>query len=271
MEHFKNTTINNVVVMGYNTFMTLKKPLVNRTNIVLSRKHKDELPKDVLVYTNFKQVLRDFKNVDIYVMGGKSVYETALEYADELIVSRLEQDYNCDLILKLNLKNFELVTEDKQAKFTVSYYKKIQDELNTASDEEHELQNVFNLKFDNFTGPFDLLLALIHDKKMDILNLNLAELTEQYLKFIKKNIKTVEIEQITDYLVMATYLIELKSKRIIPVDDVNQEEEVDLYDNKERDRLVRRLIEYKHYREILPELERLQILRQEMLAKESDD
>lgn len=270
LNHFKKTTLNQVVVMGYNTFLSIGNPLPNRTNIVLTKKHKNQLSENIFVYSDLKKVFHDFANTDIYVIGGKKVYEQALYYANELIVSRLNKSYKCDLFLKLNLESFDLKKVDKFDEFQVSYYvRKKTDNKNSKEETLDEIDNIFNLKFENFSGPFDLLLNLIHEKKMDIMNLNLADLTDQYLQFIKKNINSVEIEQITDYLVMATYLIELKSKKIIPEDD--SEIDLNIEDDKERDRLVKRLIEYKRYRETLPKLEQMQITRFGMFAKEQDD
>lgn len=270
LNHFKKTTLNQVVVMGYNTFLSIGKPLPNRTNIVLTKKHKNHLNADVFIYSDLKKVFHDFASTDIYVIGGKKIYEQALEYANELIVSRLNKSYKCDLFLKLDLESFELKKVDKFDEFHVNYYVRKKANNNDNKKEAlDEIDNIFNLKFENFSGPFDLLLNLIHEKKMDIMNLNLADLTDQYLKFIKKNINSVEIEQITDYLVMATYLIELKSKKIIPEND--NEIDLNLEDDKERDRLVKRLIEYKRYRETLPKLEQMQITRFGMFAKEQDN
>lgn len=256
--------------MGYNTFLSIGKPLPSRTNIVLTKKHKNQISENVFVYSDLKKVFHDFASKDIYIIGGKKIYEQTLDYANELIVSRLNKSYKCDLFLKLNLDNFEIKKVDKFKEFQVSYYERKKDDSKNLKEESlDKLDNIFNLKFENFSGPFDLLLNLIHEKKMDIMNLNLADLTEQYLEFIKKNINSVEIEQITDYLVMATYLIELKSKKIIPEDD--SEIDLNLEDDKERDRLVKRLIEYKRYRETLPKLEQMQMTRFGMFAKEQDN
>ncbi|WP_052663072.1 segregation/condensation protein A [Mycoplasmoides pirum] len=271
MEHFKKTTMNKVVVMGFNTYKSMGKLLPNRINIIMTKNHKSDVPKDALIYQTAKSVLKDFQDVDIYVIGGKLIYELFLEFADELIVSRLSNDFKCDTKFNPKLNEFNLIEKKSFKKFDVFYYRRKNDLNNISNSNLEPIDNIFNLSFLHFVGPFDLLLALIQDKKMDILNLDLAELTAQYLKFIKENMKNVDIEQITDYLVMATYLIELKSKQIIPSTDDENEEDYDLSNNKERDRLVKHLIEYKHYREVIPKLEELQLNRSQMIGKEADE
>ena len=270
LEHFKQMTTNKIVVMGYNTYKSIGKLLPNRTNIILTRHHKNNVEQGALTYQTAKSILKDFQNVDIYIIGGKLVYESFWPYADELIVSRLDHDYKCDVTFNPDLSDFKLFDEKKHKDFTIFFYRK-KDNLNIKSSlSTFEENNVFNLNFKHFVGPFDLLLNLIQEKKMDILNLDLSLLASQYLDYIKKNMKNIDIEQTTDYLVMATYLIELKSKQIISKNSTEDKEDYDLFDNKERDRLVKHLIEYKHYREVLPELEKMQIDRFDMLGKESD-
>ncbi|WP_052663391.1 segregation/condensation protein A [[Mycoplasma] testudinis] len=275
LKHFKETTSGGVVLMGYNTYLSIGKPLPNRTNVVVTRKHKDADIKGVVVYSNLKKAIKDFAKNDLFIIGGKTIFEQALKDADELIVTYLLDDYECDVKLKIKLDDFDVTkTDESNKQFKIIYYKRKPEKLTNISQDDademmHQVGTIFNLKFENFSGPFDLLLSLIQEKKMDIMQLDLAALTEQYLAFIKKNIKTVDIEQITDYLVMATYLIELKSKKIIPVDE--NQEDIDIENNKERDRLVKRLIEYKRYREILPELEQFQLRRLGLFGKEPDD
>ncbi|WP_052663902.1 segregation/condensation protein A [Mycoplasmoides alvi] len=268
LEHFKKTTINKVVVMGFNTYKSINKLLINRTNVIMTRNHKNDIALGGLTYSTVKGVLKDFQNVDIYVIGGKIIYEAFFPFADELIISQLFNDYKCDTKFNPNLDNFELYKTKNYSKFKVLFYRK--KSVSIANVSENISENIFNLNFKHFSGPFDLLLSLIQEKKMNILDLNLAELTTQYLEFIKLNMKNIDIEQITDYLVMATYLIELKSKSIVPKknDDVN--DDYDLSNNKERDRLVKHLIEYKHYREVLPKLEEMQLERFNMIGKEAD-
>ena len=91
MKFFKETTTGNAVVMGHNTWLSMKKPLPNRLNIILSRKAEIE-PQDLLV------VLRDVESVlslaetldsDLYVIGGEQVYQSFLPYIDKWIVTEV--------------------------------------------------------------------------------------------------------------------------------------------------------------------------------------
>jgi dihydrofolate reductase len=91
MKFFRETTTGNACVMGYNTWLTLKQPLKNRLNIVLSRRSQIE-PQDLLI------VLRDLNSVlslgkylrcDLFVMGGEQVYRAFLPYIDKWIVTEV--------------------------------------------------------------------------------------------------------------------------------------------------------------------------------------
>lgn len=277
MKHFQKTTTGGVVLMGYKTYQSIGKPLANRTNVVVTRKHKNENINGVIFYSSLKKAIMDFSKHNLFIIGGKTIFEQALPYAHELIVSYLPTDYQCDVKLKIKLDDFVIDKEinDDSNEFKIIHYKRKPESISlTDQNNDEELittnsETIFNLKFDNFSGPFDLLLSLIQEKKMDILNLDLALLTKQYLMFLKKHINDVNIEQVTDYLVTATYLIELKSKKIIPIEQ--DQFEIDIENKKERDRLVKRLIEYKRYREVLPTLEELRSKRFSLFAKEIGD
>lgn len=97
-------------------------------------------------------------------------------------------------------------------------------------------------KLDNFEGPLDLLLHLIEKNKMDIFDIPIAKLTEQYLEFIEKA-GVFDLESSSDFLVMASTLLEIKSKMLLPLVKDEKGEEID-----PRDELVERLLEYKKYK-----------------------
>ncbi|MDR1991310.1 MAG: segregation/condensation protein A [Mycoplasmataceae bacterium] len=128
--------------------------------------------------------------------------------------------------------------------------------------------NVFCLKLNDFDGPIDLLESLIREHKMDILDLDIAALAAQYLSFMKQFIDTIPIDDASEYLSMATYLLELKSKKILPVENSGlNDSNFDL----ERDRLVKRIIEFRKYKNAIPTLLTNQNKRLEMYAKQPDD
>jgi segregation and condensation protein A len=126
----------------------------------------------------------------------------------------------------------------------------------------------FNVKLAEFDGPLDVLDSIIREHKLNILELDIAKLAEQYLVFIKTNIDTISIDEASDYLSMATYLLELKSKRILP-------DETDSIENAnfeyERNKLIQRIIEFKKYKDAIPKLLNKQSTRMEMFAKQPDD
>jgi|SRR5882672_3796646 len=91
MKFFKETTTGNACVMGYKTWLTLKKPLPNRLNIVLSRQSQIEPQDSVAVVRDVESVLslaEDFKG-DLFVIGGEQVYRSLLPYIEKWIVTEV--------------------------------------------------------------------------------------------------------------------------------------------------------------------------------------
>ncbi|WMJ81878.1 segregation/condensation protein A [Clostridium sp. MB40-C1] len=100
-----------------------------------------------------------------------------------------------------------------------------------------------NIKIENFEGPFDLLLHLIKKNEMDIYDIKIYEITTQYLKYLD-NMKEVDLEITSEFIVMAATLLEIKSRMLLPkVKDEENEEE-----NDPRKELITKLIEYKKYK-----------------------
>lgn len=91
MKFFKETTTGNACVMGYNTWLTLRKPLPNRLNIVLSRKSEVEQQDSVIVLRDVESVLSAAKdlNGDLFVIGGEQVYRSFLPYIEKWIVTEV--------------------------------------------------------------------------------------------------------------------------------------------------------------------------------------
>ncbi|QBQ07489.1 segregation and condensation protein A [Spiroplasma gladiatoris] len=102
------------------------------------------------------------------------------------------------------------------------------------------------IELDNFTGPLDLLLHMVKEKKISILEINLLDLSNQYVEYIKKFVNQ-DIEIASEYLVMAAYLIELKSKFLIPKEEINIDSS---YEEDKRDELLSRLLEYHKIKEV---------------------
>lgn len=124
----------------------------------------------------------------------------------------------------------------------------------------------WKFQLNNFDGPLDVLLALIKEKKMDILNLNVSLLCKQYLAFIKTNINSISIDEASEYLSMASQLILLKSKKVMPtmIDDKQSDFEY------ERDKLIQKILEYKNVKEASSYLINKQESRSSMFSKAPD-
>lgn len=119
-----------------------------------------------------------------------------------------------------------------------------------------------NLKIDDFYGPLDLLLHLIKESKMDILNIEIVKLTDQYLAMLNQ-VSDKNLIELSEYLVMASELAYLKSKSLLP-EEVKEEDEEFL---ESKDNLVNRLLEYQRYKEVTGTLKVLEERRKEIFSK----
>ncbi|MCG7342992.1 segregation/condensation protein A [Sporosarcina sp. ACRSL] len=108
----------------------------------------------------------------------------------------------------------------------------------------------YKVKLEAFEGPLDLLLHLINRLEIDIYDIPMAELTNQYIEHIH-TMRVLELDELSEYLVLAATLIEIKSKMLLPVheDEVLDEDSEFHLEEDPRDELVARLIEYKKYKE----------------------
>ena len=102
--------------------------------------------------------------------------------------------------------------------------------------------NKYAVKIDNFEGPLDLLCHLIEKNKMSIYDINLSKITDQYIDYLKEQEK-MDLEIASEFLVMASTLLYLKSKNLLPKQEDDEEEITE-------DELIRRIIEYKKFKEI---------------------
>lgn len=118
----------------------------------------------------------------------------------------------------------------------------------------------YEVVLDEFQGPLDLLLHLIKEKEMDLETLEVSVITDQYLAYINQ-MDPEQLETMSEYLVMAAQLIEMKSKLLLPNEKIELEDD---YQEDPREQLIRRLIEYKRYKDVLDEFkecyERRQVL-----------
>lgn len=108
----------------------------------------------------------------------------------------------------------------------------------------------FTVTIDQFEGPLDLMLHLIKENKLDLFDLDMNILTTQYIEFIHQ-MKDLHLEIASEYLSELASLIEYKSKKLLPREEVQVEEE---YEEDQRTKLVARLVEYQKYKEISEKL-----------------
>ena len=122
-------------------------------------------------------------------------------------------------------------------------------------------------KINEFEGPLDLLLHLIKESKMDIMNIEIEEITKQYMSYLESQ-ERMNLEIASEYLVLASELIEIKSKLLLP-SGKNEDNEEDVEDPREE--LVNRLLEYQAYKEITKVLQEKEELRREIYTKSPEN
>jgi segregation and condensation protein A len=125
-------------------------------------------------------------------------------------------------------------------------------------------RDLYNVKLDDFEGPLDLLLHLIKKNEVDIYNIPIATITRQYLTFLDL-MKELNLDVAGEFLVMASTLVQIKSRMLLPVpadEDGTEEEQED-----PRAELVRRLLEYQKYKEAALTLESRELLGRDTFAR----
>ena len=102
--------------------------------------------------------------------------------------------------------------------------------------------NKYAIKLQNFEGPLDLLCHLIDKNKMNICDIKISEITDQYIEYLNK-MEQMNLEITSEFLVMASTLLYLKSKSLLPSIEEDEKE-------ISEEELIRRIIEYKKYKEM---------------------
>ena len=110
--------------------------------------------------------------------------------------------------------------------------------------------NKIQIKIENFEGPLDLLCHLIDKNKMDIYDINLDEITNQYIEYINQMEKH-KLAVSSEFLIMASTLLLIKSKGLLPNTENSNEEELT------EEELIKRIIKYKKYKEITIKLKKM--------------
>ncbi|WP_114603316.1 segregation/condensation protein A [Staphylococcus sp. EZ-P03] len=125
---------------------------------------------------------------------------------------------------------------------------------------------MYEVKLDAFNGPLDLLLHLIHKYEIDIYDIPMKSLTEQYMNYIHA-MKELEINIASEYLVVASELLMIKSKMLLPQQPDLSDEAID----DPREELVGRLIEYQNYKEYTTFLNEMKTQREQYYSKHPTD
>lgn len=124
----------------------------------------------------------------------------------------------------------------------------------------------YNIELKEYEGPMDLLLDLINQNKIDIYDIPIALLTDQFLEYIS-TMESLNIELSSEFLVMASTLLEIKSKMLIPKAPVEEEEaQVD-----PRMELVDRILEYNRFKELSEELKKGESFASQLFFKKGED
>ncbi len=124
----------------------------------------------------------------------------------------------------------------------------------------------YRIKLEVFEGPLDLLLYLIKRDELNIYDIPIAKITDQYLQYLDM-MQLLDLDTVGDFLVMAATLMQIKSKMLLPPDPVEVEQEQE----DPRDELVRRLLEYKKFKEAAETLHKKALVRQDFFSRNIDE
>ncbi|MBQ6486147.1 dihydrofolate reductase [Candidatus Saccharibacteria bacterium] len=125
MKYFKQTTLDHPVIMGGNTFRSLKAPLPGRTNVVLSR--SDDFPEDVVVIHSLMEAINEFSRLEdeVFVIGGGAIYEMFLPFCDKIYLTEIDAfDKEADVFFpKFDQGNYEktVVSSGKSKNHGIPY------------------------------------------------------------------------------------------------------------------------------------------------------
>jgi len=120
----------------------------------------------------------------------------------------------------------------------------------------------YTFRLEGFEGPLDLLLHLIQKNELDIFNIPIALITEQYLEYLQM-MKVLNLDIAGEYLLMASTLLHIKSRMLLPRSSEGEEEE----EEDPRAELVRRLLEYQKYKQAAGELEKRPLLDRDVFIR----
>ena len=124
----------------------------------------------------------------------------------------------------------------------------------------------YKISVNNFEGPFDLLLHLIKQSNIDICDISIVDITNQYLDYINK-MEELNLDIASEYLVMAAELIEIKSSILLPKPELSDSE----YEEDPREKLINKLLDYQQYKEMTSIFKDMESDRKGVFTKEPSD
>jgi segregation and condensation protein A len=129
-------------------------------------------------------------------------------------------------------------------------------------DSHSEARSDYTFRLEGFEGPLDLLLHLIQKNELDIFNIPISLITEQYLEYLQW-MKVLNLDTAGEYLLMASTLLHIKSRMLLPKSSEAEEE----VEEDPRAELVRRLLEYRKYKNAALEMERRALLDRDVFIR----
>jgi segregation and condensation protein A len=120
---------------------------------------------------------------------------------------------------------------------------------------------MYRIQLTDFEGPLDLLLFFIKRDELDIYNIPIAKITKDYLEYLQY-LQELDLDIAGEFIVMAAILMQIKVQMLLPKQDGEQEEELD-----PRAELVRRLLEYKRYKEMAERMERMELAQRKVFFR----
>ena len=128
----------------------------------------------------------------------------------------------------------------------------------------------YKIMIDEFEGPMDLLLHLIDRAEIDIYDIPINKISQQFIQYIK-DMEVLNLDVTSEFLIMASTLLEIKSKMLLPIEEKPESDESGEGEEDPREELVRRIVEYKKYKEAAKELKEYEDLYSKMYLKPKEE
>lgn len=127
----------------------------------------------------------------------------------------------------------------------------------------------YKVILETFEGPLDLLLHLIEKEKVDIYDIPIAKITDQYIEYVK-SMQSIDLNMTSEFLVMAATLLEIKSRMLLPVSNV-ENEQLEMEEVDPREELVKRLLEYKKFKIVAENLKTKGGIQSKVFFKQKEE